>query len=61
MEKALQSRDIAESAYRLGGASLSEFLDAERTYRETSRLYNRALYDFQISRAQLERAIGGDL
>jgi outer membrane protein TolC len=36
-------------------------LDAERTYRETSRLYNRALYDFQISRAQLERAIGGDL
>ena len=61
LEKALQSRDIAESAYRLGGASLSEFLDAERTYRETSRLYNRALYDFQISRAQLERAIGGDL
>jgi len=59
--KAQQSRDIAESAYRLGGASLSEFLDAERTYRETSRLYNQVLYDFQISRGQLELAIGKDL
>ena len=61
LEKASQSRDIAESAYRLGGASLIEFLDAERTYRETSRIYNRVLYDFQISRGQLELAIGKDL
>ncbi len=61
LNKARQSRDIAESAYRLGGASLIEFLDAERTYRETSRLYNRVLYDFQISRGQLELAIGKDL
>ena len=59
--KSQQSRDIAESAYRLGGASLIEFLDAERTYRETSRLHNRALYDFQMSRAQLELAIEEDL
>ena len=59
--KSRQSRDIAESAYRLGGASLIEFLDSERTFRETSRLYNRALYDFQISRAQLELAIGEEL
>jgi outer membrane protein, heavy metal efflux system len=58
LDKARQSRDIAESAYRLGGASLIEFLDAERTYRETSRIYNRVLYDFQISRGQLELAIG---
>ena len=61
LDKARQSRDIAESAYRLGGASLIEFLDAERTYRETSRIYNRVLYDFQISRGQLELAIGKDL
>ena len=61
LDKARQSREIAESAYRLGGASLIEFLDAERTYRETSRIYNRVLYDFQISRGQLELAIGKDL
>ena len=61
LDKARQSRDIAESAYRLGGASLIEFLDAERTFRETSRLYNRVLYDFQMSRGQLELAIGKDL
>ena len=56
-----ESRDIADSAYRLGSASLIELLEAERTYRETRRNYNRALYDYQISRARLERAIGEDL
>lgn len=61
LNKARQARDIAESAYRIGGASLIEFLDAERTFRQTARLYNRALFDFQISRAALELAVGEDL
>ncbi|MDA2924550.1 TolC family protein [Acidobacteria bacterium AH-259-L09] len=61
LRNARQSRDIAESAYRLGSASPVEFLDAQRAYRETTRLYNRALYDFQISRARLELAVGKDL
>jgi cobalt-zinc-cadmium efflux system outer membrane protein len=61
LAKARQSRDITESAYRLGATSLVDFLDAERTYRETSRLYNRALFDYQVSRAALELAIGVDL
>lgn len=56
-----QSREITDSAYRLGAASLIELLEAERTYRETRRFYNRSLYDYQVSRAQLELAIGEDL
>lgn len=60
LRKAEQSRDISESAYRLGSASLVEFLDAQQTYWETRRLYNRALYDFEISRARLKLAVGKD-
>jgi cobalt-zinc-cadmium efflux system outer membrane protein len=61
LRKAEEARDITESSYRLGEASLIEFLDAERTYIEIRLLYNRARYDFQISRGQLELAIGEDL
>ncbi len=61
LEKAQQARDITESSYRLGEASLIEFLDAERTYSETRLFYNQALYDFEISRARLESAVGEDL
>jgi len=61
LEKAREAREIIETSYRLGEASLIEFLDAERTYNQTMMLYNRTLYDFQISRGQLELAIGEDL
>lgn len=61
LDKAEQARDITEASYRLGEASLIEFLDAQRTYIETRLLYNQARYDFQISRAALESAIGEDL
>lgn len=61
LDKSQQARDITESSYRLGEASLIEFLDAERTYSETRLLYNQALYDFEISRAALESAVGEDL
>lgn len=59
--KARQARDITETSYRLGEASLIELLDAERTYGEARRLYNQALFDFEISRARLELAVGKDL
>lgn len=60
LDKARQARDITECAYRLGEESLIVFLDAERTYSETRRLYNRALFDFEWSRALLEQATGED-
>lgn len=61
LEKSRQARDIAESAYRLGGISLIEFLDAQRSYREATRLLNRALHDLRVSLAHLELAVGREL
>ena len=40
---------------------LIEFLDAQRTFSQTRLLYNKALFEHQFSRAQLEQAIGEDL
>lgn len=61
LQKVEEARNITESSYRLGEASLIEFLDAERSYSETRLLYNKALYDFEIGRARLEAAVGMDL
>lgn len=58
IDKSNQARDIAESAYRLGGISLIEFLDAQRTYREMTQLMNTALYDLRVSQARLELVVG---
>jgi cobalt-zinc-cadmium efflux system outer membrane protein len=56
--KARQVRDIAQSAYRLGSLNLIEFLDAERSYRETLRSYNQALFNHQAAVFLLEAAVG---
>jgi cobalt-zinc-cadmium efflux system outer membrane protein len=61
LARARESRDITDASYRLGEASLIEFLDAERTYSETRLLYNQALFESAIGRARLELAIGEDL
>jgi hypothetical protein len=43
LPKAQQARDTVEFAYRRGGVSLLDFLDAQRTYRETALEQLRAL------------------
>ena len=43
LTKAQQARDTVAFAYRRGGLSLLDFLDAQRSYRETSLEYLRAL------------------
>ena len=53
--------ELSVSAVGLGSVSLLEFLDAERTYGEAVRRYNRALYELQVSWAQLEFTVGRDL
>jgi outer membrane protein, heavy metal efflux system len=59
LPKARQARDTVEFAYRRGGASLLDFLDAQRTYRETSLEYLRALGSYRTAVYQLEAAVGG--
>jgi cobalt-zinc-cadmium efflux system outer membrane protein len=53
-----KDRDISEFAYRHGGASLLDFLDAERTYRATELGYRQALASYLLALEQLREAVG---
>jgi len=57
--KAKEARDTVEFAYRRGGVSLLDFLDAQRTYRETAFEYLRALGNYRSAVYLLEAAVGG--
>jgi outer membrane protein, heavy metal efflux system len=56
LPKAQQARDTVDFAYRRGGASLLDFLDTQRTYRETSLEYVRSLGNYWTPLYQLELA-----
>jgi cobalt-zinc-cadmium efflux system outer membrane protein len=61
LPKATQARDTVEYAYRRGGQSLLDFLDAQRSYRETSLAHLQALGAYLGAIYQLEADIGGPL
>jgi outer membrane protein, heavy metal efflux system len=61
LPKARQARDTVDFAYRRGGVSLLDFLDAQRTFRETALEYLRALGNYRAATYQLEAAVGGPL
>jgi len=58
LDVATRSRDISEYAYRHGGASLLNFLDAERSYRATQLAYRQALESYLLALEQLREAVG---
>ncbi len=58
LKAAREARDIVLASYREGAATLIDYLDAQRAYREALRTYNRALYDHRFSLFQLEAAVG---
>ncbi len=61
LPKATRARDTVEYAYRRGGQSLLDFLDAQRTYRETALAHLQALGAYLSALYQLEADIGGQL
>src|SRR5712692_2355062 len=61
LPKAQRARETVEFAYRRGGVSLLDFLDAQRTYRETALENIRSMGAFWGSLYQLEAAVGGAL
>jgi cobalt-zinc-cadmium efflux system outer membrane protein len=61
LPKARQTRDTVEFAYRRGGLSLLDFLDAQRTYRETAQEELRALGAYQTAIDQLEATVGASV
>ncbi len=58
LTNAQESRDIVLESYRLGVANLIDFLDAQRAFRDTQRIYNRALFDQRVSLFELVAAVG---
>ena len=61
LENAKVVVEAAETAYRVGGASLLEFLDAERTYAATQTDYVDTVFAVRGGLTALEKAIGKDL
>ena len=61
LPKARQVRDTVEYAYRRGGLSLLDFLEAQRSYRETALAEIQALGNYDSALNQLESAVGGSL
>lgn len=58
LKKAEDAGRVTLATYNLGGATLIDYLDAQRTYRDALRTYNQALYDERISLYELASAIG---
>lgn len=56
--KAEDTSRVTLISYSLGGATLIDYLDAQRTYRDALRIYNQALFDERISLYELASAIG---
>jgi cobalt-zinc-cadmium efflux system outer membrane protein len=61
LPKARQVRDTVEFAYRRGGITLLDFLEAQRAYRDTTSEYVRSLGGYWTSYYLLEAAVGGSL
>jgi cobalt-zinc-cadmium efflux system outer membrane protein len=58
IKKAEESSRVTLASYNLGGATLMDYLDAQRTYRDALRIYNQALFDQRVSLYELANSIG---
>jgi cobalt-zinc-cadmium efflux system outer membrane protein len=58
MQKAEEASRVTLASYNLGGATLIDYIDAQRTYRDALRIYNQALFDERISLYELASSIG---
>jgi cobalt-zinc-cadmium efflux system outer membrane protein len=58
VDMAQKSRDISEYAYRRGALALLDFLDAERTYRQTELAYRQAVAAYLAALEQVRQAVG---
>ena len=58
LAKATDVRQITDRAYRRGGASFLDFLDAQRAYNDTVQIRNAALGDFAKSLYAIDAATG---
>ncbi len=61
LPKATRARDTVEYAYRRGAQSLLDFLDAQRSYRESALAHLQAMGAYLSAIYQLEADIGGPM
>jgi len=61
LPKARRTREVVEYAYRRGGQSLLDFLDAQRSYRETALAHLQAVGAYLVAIYQLEADVGAPL
>ncbi len=58
VKNAREARDIVLAAYRAGAATLIDYLDAQRAFRDAQRAEHRALFDYCVSVFELDAALG---
>jgi cobalt-zinc-cadmium efflux system outer membrane protein len=58
LDQARQSLDISRYVYQQGSGTLLDFLDAERTYRDTQTGYLQALAAYMTAVQQINQAVG---
>jgi cobalt-zinc-cadmium efflux system outer membrane protein len=58
LKRAEEASTVTLTSYNLGGATLIDYLDAQRTYRDALRTYNQALFDERVSLYELASAVG---
>ena len=59
--EAIEIRDLVEFAYRNGAASLLEFLDAQKSYRDTQLNYRNLIGSYLSAVNQLSLAVGQEV
>ncbi len=57
LKRAEEASQVTLQSYNLGGSTLIDYLDAQRTYRDALRIYNQALFDERISLYELSSSI----
>ncbi len=58
LNQAEVSLQLSETSYRQGEISLLEYLDAQRTYYSILNDYQDSLYNWNLDRAALAKAVG---
>jgi len=61
LAKAAEARDTVSFAYSKGGASLLEFLDAQKAYRDTELQYRNLIASYLAAVNQLNLAVGREV
>ncbi|MBV8732817.1 MAG: TolC family protein, partial [Acidobacteriia bacterium] len=61
VELAADRRNKVAFAYQHGGASLLDFLDAEKTYRDTNLAYVNLIGSYLTAAAQMNMAVGREV